>query len=398
MLPSAKIRPPADFSRGDLQMSRLHHPLSWRRHPWRFFAAAFVAVLAVAGAERFAAQRLAPGHGARWIWAPGDLREGLPIAFYAARDVELEEPVSARLAIVADETYVLYVNGRRLGSGSYRTLAPVDEYEIGDFLEAGTNRIVIELRSCRGAGGLLAELEIDGDAARRRVVGTGADWRIFRRHDPALFGGWSRLDGGEPPQTWQRPPTGRWRLGETRARRPTAFRSALPPPRRRPVRVRQQHRLTWHPLDWERPRVPALGPHQLYDWGEEVEGFLAFDLASDEGLPGLLYFGSEPPDPQRRAPDEIVLPIPGRGHWEDAHARRFRYVLVVGAEPYSRMDVERAEPGAARDPEALAHQNGGVFGLEPTRSYSQTEEDVWKRLGAQGASIGSKASTSSSAP
>ena len=88
----------------------------------------------------------------------------------------------------------------------------------------------------------------------------------------------------------------------------------------------------------------------------------------------------------------------GRRHWEDAHSRRFRYLLVVGAEPYSRMELEEPEPGLARDPEALANQTGGVFGLEPPRTYSKVEEDVWKRLGAQSGLTGSNASTSSSTP
>ncbi len=350
---------------------------SWRDRPLAFFAAVFALAAAVAGVERFAARLLEPEPGARWIWAAGDYRGGEPIAFYAVRDLELRAGAAARIAIVADETYLLYVNGQRVAAGAYRRGAPVDEVDVGDLMEPGLNRILVELRSSRGAGGLLATLELDGGGGPGAVV-TDGSWRIFRHYDPGLFGGWSTLEGGEAPKIWQRPPTGRWRPGAARARRQVPPRGFPPPARRRPLRVQQQHTDAWLDLDWTRARIPALGPHQLYDFGAEVEGYLSFDLTSDEGLPGLLYFGSEPPDP-RTGPDEVVLPVPGRRHWEDAYPRRFRYLLVVGAEPYSRLEVELLDAERARALAPPGPARAGVFGLEPPRSYSKVEEDVWER-------------------
>lgn len=352
-----------------------------RTHPVRFFVLVFGLALLLAGGERLAGSlrsRLSqPVRGACWIWASGDHGSGEPIAFYAARDVELDELGPAEMVIVADETYLLYVNGRRVGAGSYRFGSSVDEYELSDRLELGVNRILVELRSSRGAGGLLAGLELGGDEGKPRRVVTDADWRIFRSYDPGLLGGWSSLDGGEAPEVWQRGPTGRWRSNGDRRLRVVA-REGFPPPRRvRPVRFQQQHSDEWRELAWAHSRIPALGPQQVFDWGEVVEGVLSFDLISDQGLPGLLYFGDELPDPETRPPDEILLPVPGRRHWEDAHSRRFRYLLLVGGEPYSRIEVTRLDQGA---PPAPAPNHRGVFGLAPPRSYSKVEEDVWGSL------------------
>ncbi len=353
--------------------------MSYRAHPWRFLTAVLALALAAAGAERFAAWLFEPGPSACWIWAAGDYGDGEPIAFFAVRDLELPASGPARVAITADETYLLYVNGRRLGAGSYRRGQPLDEYQVGDFLKPGLNRILVELRSSRGAGGLLARVELEGDDPR--TVVTDAGWRIFRRNDPGLFGGWSTLAGGEAPQIWQPAPTGRWRVAAARRARPIPFQGFPPPLRHRPLRHRKHAGASWLDLDWSRRRIPALGPQQVYDWGEEVEGYLAFDLRSDEGEPGLVYFASSrPPDPKTRSPDAVVLSAPGRRHWEDAYPRRFRYLLVVGAEPFSWIELEALGGTAARELAAPGGGSDGVFGLEPPRSYSKVEEAVWQRL------------------
>lgn len=354
--------------------SRRRHPFSWRTHPWRFFAVVLLLVLSLAGASRFAVRLFEPQPSARWIWADGDYSAAEPIAFYAVRDIEVPAPGPGRITIAADETYLLYLNSQRLGAGSYRDASAFDVYDVGDFLVAGVNRVLIEVRSSRGAGGLIAKLDLAGD-----TIVTDDEWRIFRHFDAGLVRGWSNLTGGEAPRIWARAPTGRWRLNGAR-QRTIPFQHFLPPGRSWPVRHHQYHSGSWSPLSSQQRRIPALGPQQVFDWGAEVTGYLSFDLRSGDSGPGLLYVSAEPPDSARQPPDEVIIPVPGRRFWEDAHPRRFRYVLLVGAEPYSRIEVDLLD-GEAGDTVVLRENNhDGVFGIEPPRSYSRVEEKVYGRL------------------
>ncbi|RMH20648.1 MAG: hypothetical protein D6696_07640, partial [Acidobacteria bacterium] len=150
--------------------------------------------------------------GARWIWAPGVslAKSPPPVAFYASARLWLPAPPrQARLAIVADEEYAAWLGDGWIGAGAYRPHGGVDVYEVADRLVAGENRIVVELRSSRGAGGLLAVLEADG----RPLVASGAEWRIHRRWSADLWRPASPRPTGEAPRLWGRPPTGRWRPG-----------------------------------------------------------------------------------------------------------------------------------------------------------------------------------------
>ncbi len=354
-------------------MFDLRQLFSRRDRSRRFLAVTLGLILLAAGSCPLATRLLQPSGGALWIWARGDYGGGEPIAFYAVREIELDAVSQARVTITADDTYLLYVNGQRVGTGCYRHEQPVDEYEVSDFLDVGLNRIVVEARSGRGAGGLLAELDL---GAHGPVV-TDGNWRVFRRYDPGLFTGWSMPKAGEAPKVWGRPPTGRWRLPSTRRRRTIPFQVFPPPTRRLPTRHRVHNSDSWLRLDWSRRRIPALGPQQIFDWGAEVMGFISFDLRSDEGKPGLLYVSSKPPDPRTQVPDAVITPVPGRRYWEDAYPRRFRYVLIVGAEPNSRIEVDLAASVPAAAPAA---NHDGVFGIEPPRSYSKAEENVWRRL------------------
>ncbi len=339
---------------------------SWVDRPARFFTVVLVVVLAAAAVERGAAALRArmtePGLGACWIWAPGVDRSGEPIAFFAVRDFELDEDQPGWISIVADESYVLFVNGLRVGSGSYRPNAPADLYEVSAYLDAGWNRIAVELRSRRGAGGLLASLRL-GEPGRA-VLRSDRDWRIFRRYAPGILKGWP-LAGGERAQGWQRPPTGRWRLRRASAARPQpSVPWEFPPVRQLPApRVRfPESDSRWIELGPPRRKFPNMGTRLVFDWGEEVTGFLSLDLKSSDGEVALVWFGSEPPEEPRPA-DALVIPVPGRSSWEDAHPRRFRYALIAGVELQNAPHVRPIDPALVDRLRAPERRWRGVFGF-----------------------------------
>ncbi len=340
----------------------------------RFFAWALALALAAAALELAGAAiraRLADSvGGASWIWTSGGLDSHEPVAFYAVADFEIEVAGPARLAITADETYAAYLNGRRVGSGAYRAGAPADLYDVGADLEAGWNRLAVELASSRGAGGLLASLR----SAGRQVLVTGGGWGVLRRYAGGILRGWT-LAGGEPARVWQLHPTGRWSVAAA------AERAALPIdlPERRALRFRGfWDGSPWRELDAVKKRFSEQGSRLYFDWGEEVTGFLTLELADDGGGAGLLYVGTELPAEDPPA-DALIVPVPGRGVWIDVHPRTFRYAYLVGVPLREAPTVQLLAPEIASRLAPPAPRRG-VFGLEPPRPDTPAEENVRRRL------------------
>lgn len=368
-----------------LRIPRLHiHRPHLTTHPWRWLLWILILTLVAAlleyGWHELRGHVYEPAAEARWIWLDGVAKSGSPVAFLAARELELDrQPATARLSIAADETYLLYVNGQLVGSDSYREEAPVDLYEIAPYLEAGTNRLLVELRSGRGAGGLLAELEIGDDG--NRVVETGPDWRLFRTFDPELFSAAGSLAGGEAPVVWGEPPEGRWRLAKPAGLRPipAGFASPLEPI------VAQHFRLpgagqSWRTVGEKRRRFPPQVPVLIFDWGKVVEGYLKLELKDEVSPPGLLFFGeSDPPKLAGEPPSEVLIAIPGQAAWRDAHPRRFRFAAIVGVhlDAWPAVDSIDAELVRALTPPAARR---GVFGIEPPVNHRRLENEIWDRV------------------
>ena len=360
----------------------------WLARPWLALLWVVVFALLMASAQRGLALWRAANMrlpGACWIWA-GDTGKD-PLAFYAAQEFELSETLAAnaaaRLAIVADESYVVYLNGHYLGSNHYAQDEPIDAYDVTGWLRGGRNRVVVELRSERGVGGLLADLRVNSADSLDRVrpvLATDGEWQIYRHHDDALFDLRQNLPTGEPALVWQLAPTGRWRLSGELRPRPT-WKTEKRPKRRSPRRVQALYGERWISLETPRRHLPRLGPKVLFDWQETVQGFLSVDLPSSETSPALVYFSDDaPPDPQTDAPDHILQPIPGTSQWRDLAPRRFRYVLFVGLEPEGRIETRLVDDATLQQLMPPPAPQGGVFGLPPALRHTAVEEQVWQRL------------------
>jgi len=375
-------------------------------------AAAFVAVsgltLIVRG-ERWAASHLAgTTGGAQWIWIEHDRRQAQPLAFYAVRDFALAAPPPrARLLALGDPEYVLSLNGKRVGAGSWRPGAHLDEYEVGPLLRIGGNRLLAELRSAAGGGGFLASL-ID-EASGRPLLGTDGGWRTFRRHRLGLLRGWlpieppavatvvSAAGPGEAPVTWGRPPVGRW--------------GRVVPPWPRPLFAELTGGRQPVPAASTAPYVPppATGVRGdstmvLFDWGRQVTGYLALETGFEPGMDedleqpppdrqrtALLWTGDAPPRPVGSGlrPSGAVVMMPSADRWLDARLRRFRYALVIGLERPLSARVYAVEPReAARSgleiapetPSQASPAGRGVFGLTPPRLRTPVEDEVRRKL------------------
>jgi hypothetical protein len=315
--------------------------------------------------------------GAQWIWEPRSRTDQSPTAFYAVRDFELgTPPARARLLVTADEEYVLALNGKRIGAGSFGPGPRLDAYEVGPLLLPGGNRLLVELRSGRGTGGFLASL-VDGNG--EPIVRTDASWRIFRRHEPGLARGWLPAGGGEPALVWGYPPIGRWGWPKAGREKPL-----FPELTRRPAPGRA---VPLPPTSEEIPGAALRNAGALFDFGGEVTGYLdvEWERASDpERRAALLFTGLDtPPDPLAGPPAEGIVVLPGKRRWLDARARRFRYALIVGKDRPDAVRVLPLDPAAAARaglPEPAEKAEAGVFGVDPPPLRTPVEDEVWSEL------------------
>ncbi len=340
------------------------------------------------------ARMTTPAGGAQWIWAERSRTDVSPAAFYAVRDFDLNEPPArARLLILADPEYVLTLNGRRIGSGRYPPGGPVrlDTYEVGPLLLPGGNRLLVELRSDRGAGGFLAVLQ-DGDGST--LVRTDSDWRIVPRHRFGLVRGLLPLErkgglDGTPAFSWGAPPTGRWGRPEAGPRLPLQS------------EVIQGPAIPAATVSF--PVLPQLASTSvrhvvLFDWGREMTGNLVLLMPAGDGgaggdglRPAILFTGTQIPDPLSDVPAGTVLVMRGRRSWMDAEARRFRYAMVILESPLGAR-AQEAGAIAARvlpvDPKKAAGRIAygavtpleGVFGLNPPPLRPPVQDEIWRKL------------------
>ncbi len=353
------------------------------RKPLRFFAFGVLAAASLAWLQlalgSFVAERSEPGRGACWIWADGAANAAKPLAFWMVRDLRITDPSdleNASVILAADEAYVLWLNGERLGAGEYTQSMAADRYDVSGLLQLGMNRFVIELRSSRGAGGLLASVR-SGD---RILLSSDDSWRVIRRADPRILRGSLPLEGaGERVKVWSDSTTGRFRVSgfetanlQRRSWSEPAAREIAFPKRMRHL----SKQASWKAVEQPPDRLPAR--QTVFDFGRRVSGFLDMELA-EEGQAGLVFFGDEEPGAQSDRPDLVISPFPGRHHWRDVRARTFRYVALVGLPALRRLEV-----AIVPEQEAVpAHREApfrGVFGLPPAQPYLPVEEAVWDRL------------------
>ena len=146
---------------------------------------------------------------ARWIWAQHRMSNELPLAFFAARDVDLpERRLYTHLKLLGDPEYTLFVNGRQLAGRRVGEERQIDFYDLSPHVKTGRNRIVVAVRASQGIGGLIGSIDI-GPEAESWVV-TDSTWKIYRAWRPEL------LVRDLPDVKWERPaivgepPVGRW--------------------------------------------------------------------------------------------------------------------------------------------------------------------------------------------
>jgi putative membrane-bound dehydrogenase-like protein len=117
--------------------------------------------------------------GAVWVWdqADADKMDQSNEPRYLRRVFELKgKPVKASLWITADNHYVVYVNGHKVGAdGEWQT---VEKYDVARHLAAGRNVLAIEARNAGGPAGVIARLHVTPAKGKSFLVGTDVRTRI----------------------------------------------------------------------------------------------------------------------------------------------------------------------------------------------------------------------------
>lgn len=363
---------------------------------WRATAALLLLLGLVVVAERarwFAVLLGIPEVKRSWIWSADPPRKVEPRAFYAARDFDLDSaPNAALLEVLGDPEYVAFVNGARVGSGRPGAEPQLDRFEVASLLRAGTNRIVLELRSPTGSGAATARL-VGGDG--RTLVETDAAWVVYRSS-------WRGLLAGEPffptgtVSVIGRSPFARWAgavAGEARPRFDEAV-VGQPVPA---VAVRNAPDEPWRPLPPDPPRKLHLGRRVELDFGREVVGYLQLGFDRRTPTRGLLRFGAAPTLDPGWDPDVVVLSPASRNAWQDAVPRRFRYVELIGIPEVSRATLfpvsEEAFARLAPRAETL-----GLLGARPFPVRLPVVDEIWREYGLPSSAVAATAAPAAAEP
>lgn len=179
------------------------------------FTAAFSHLAAVYSQKFY--DRTAP---AQLLWARHPMSANEPVAFFAAREVDLPaNRVYVRLKLLGDPEYTLYVNGREIAGRLVGEDRALDYYDLSSVMQTGRNRIVVAVRAPKGVGAFLAALDLAPET--ENWVVSDREWKIYRRWDPLILqydvaGQWER------PAIVGAPPAGRWNFLEIVKHEPEA--------------------------------------------------------------------------------------------------------------------------------------------------------------------------------
>jgi putative heme-binding domain-containing protein len=122
---------------------------------------------------------------AQWIWTPEHEKEGVPsgAVCHFRKGFSVKDVDAANVAIAADDHYELYVNGRRVGTGS--STRKLVEYDIGRYLVRGNNIVAVKVSNRGGkTAALAARLTVKEKKGQWTSHSTDASWKTNVRPLP----------------------------------------------------------------------------------------------------------------------------------------------------------------------------------------------------------------------
>jgi signal transduction histidine kinase len=127
-----------------------------------------------------------------WIWTTQTKPQQL-CRFWREFNIPKGDPIKqALMEIAADNTYLLFLDGREIGRGG--DWADVTEYDVAQVLEPGSHVLSVEAFNDFDVAGLLAGLRIKFVSGRVMEIGTDTSWKIV----PPTEKGLEKLTRAEP--------------------------------------------------------------------------------------------------------------------------------------------------------------------------------------------------------
>jgi len=126
------------------------------------------------------------GEEAEWIWANGSEAESIPLGetVFFRKLINLKVAAEGKIELAADDSYDLYVNGKRVGSG--KSLKSLDSYDISDKLVVGRNIVAVRARNTAGnTAALAARISIRPvSGGRWFTFSSDPSWKTTRKQEP----------------------------------------------------------------------------------------------------------------------------------------------------------------------------------------------------------------------
>ena len=124
------------------------------------------------------------GEEAEWIWSPDHDKTEVPVgSCYFRKSFSVTNPTQASLMIAADDSYELYLNGRRIARGE--GARKLDDIDIGELLKRGVNTIAVRVRNQRGfTAAFAARVMVKEDGQEWSSFSTDGSWKTNLRPFP----------------------------------------------------------------------------------------------------------------------------------------------------------------------------------------------------------------------
>jgi hypothetical protein len=112
---------------------------------------------------------------AQWIlYNAGDPAHSAPAGkVWFRREVRADEPSTGAVLILCDDRFTLWVNGRKIGSG---TAGKAYRFNLNGIVDRGPNVVGVEAENLGGKAGLYIEGMVRGQGGQRVPFDSGAEW------------------------------------------------------------------------------------------------------------------------------------------------------------------------------------------------------------------------------